>query len=128
MCISNLIQSADSVKPVLKSSVLGGRKLWRTAMPVRVEVSCITKRDRENPHERIQGLGGVHESKRWYMPEEDIIAELDKPDSTRRWDFCVNVNNNFVWVVVAVHLGRKYLKTQPDEHPENNLLHLDPCP
>jgi hypothetical protein len=94
-----------------------------------VQVSCIVKRgDHYDPHERIQELGGMHNGKRWKMSEEDIIIELEKPDSTRRWNFYTSVNNNSVWVVVAVHNRRKYLKTQPDRHPENNLLHLADCP
>ncbi len=51
-------------------------------MAVDIQVSCIRKRgDHYNPHERIEGLGGVHNGTRWYMPEADIIAELEKPNS-----------------------------------------------
>ena len=95
-----------------------------------VQVSCITKRgDHYDPHERIGMLGGMHHGKPWKQSEDAIIAELEKPDSTRRWNYYTNVGNCTAWVlVIAVHLGRKYLKTEPDRHPENNLLHLDYCP
>ncbi len=94
-----------------------------------VQVSCITKRGGHyNPHERIQGLGGVHNGKRWWMSEDDIIAELEKPQSSRRWNFYVHVGTHSVWVIVAVHNGRKYLKTQPDGYSPDNLLSLDDCP
>jgi len=31
------------------------------------------------------------------------------------------------WVVIAVHNGRPYLKTEPDAYPNNNLLNLPEC-
>jgi hypothetical protein len=98
-------------------------------MAENVQVSCIRKRgDHFNPHERIEGLGGVHGSKRWYMSENDIIAELEKPDATRRWNFYTSVNGKSAWVVVAVHERRKYLKTESDGYAPNNLLSLQECP
>ena|ERR1700682_2524022 len=98
-------------------------------MAENVQVSCIKKRgDHFNPHERIEGLGGVHGNKRWYMPEDDIIAELEKPDATRRWNFYTSVNGKSAWVVVAVHERRKYLKTEADGYAPNNLLNLPECP
>ena len=44
------------------------------------------------------------------MIEEAIIAELEKPAATRQWNFYTSVGGHSVWVVVAVHHGRKYLK------------------
>jgi hypothetical protein len=93
-----------------------------------VQVSCIKKRDRQNRHERIEGLGGVHGGKRWYMAEGDIIAELEAPQATRRWKFYTSVNGRSAWVVVAIHEGRKYLKTENDGYSPDNLLSLDECP
>jgi len=93
------------------------------------QVTCIRKRgDHYNPHERIQGLGGFHGGKNWYLPEDDIIAELKKPDATRRWNFYVSVNGRTVWVIVATHNGRYYLKTEADGYAPNNLLNLPECP
>jgi Protein of unknown function (DUF3892) len=97
-------------------------------MPTDVQVSCIRKRDRLNPHERIEGLGGVHGGTRWYQLEDVIIAELEKPDGTRRWNYFTSVNGRTVRVIVAVHNGRKYLKTEADGYSPNNLLELSPCP
>jgi hypothetical protein len=94
-----------------------------------VQVSCIVKRNGNyNPHERIETLGGVHNGKRWSLPEQDIIAELEKSDSIRRWNFYTDVSGNKARVVIAIHSGRKYLKTEPDRHPDNNLLNLPKCP
>ena len=97
-------------------------------MTENVQVSCIRKRDRQNPHERIEGLGGMHASKRWYMVEEEIISELEKPDITRRWNFYTSVYGRTAWVMVAVHNGRKYLRTTADTTTQNNLLSLPECP
>lgn len=99
-------------------------------MPVNVQVSCIRKRGNHyNPHERIEELGGVNaDGTRWRMSENDILAEIVKPDTARRWNFYVAVGNHTVWVVSAVHNGRPYLKTQPDGYSPDNLLSLPECP
>jgi hypothetical protein len=94
-----------------------------------VLVSCIRKRGNHyDPHARIEGLGGIHLGERWYLKEDDIIAELEKPTSTRRWNFYTSVNGKSAWVIVAAHNGRKYLKTTADDYPPNNLLSLPECP
>ncbi len=97
-------------------------------MAQRVRVSCIRKRDRTNPHERIQGIGGINppgsETARWYLDEERAIRAVE----THEWDFYVSVNGREVDVVVAPHEGRKYLKTQADGYAPNNLLSLPECP
>lgn len=96
---------------------------------VNVQVGCIRKRENHyNPHERIQGLGGVHNGKRWYQSEDDIIAEIQKPDYERCWNYYTSVNGHSVWVIVAVHNGRKYLKTEADGYSPDNLLALPECP
>lgn len=98
-------------------------------MAENVQVSCIRKRgDHHDPHERIEGLGGEHAGKRWYLLEADIIAELEKSDVTRRWNFHTSVNGRVAQVIVATHNRRKYLKTTADGYPPNNLLNLSECP
>jgi hypothetical protein len=97
------------------------------AIAAQVQVSCITKRgDHYNPHERIQGLGGIQGDKRWWLSEDDIIAELDK-SAAARWNFYVSVGGKTVWVIVASHNGRRYLKTEADGYAPNNLLNLPEC-
>jgi hypothetical protein len=101
----------------------------KCAMAENIQVSCIRKRGNHyNPHERIEGLGGTHAGQRWYMIEADIIAELEKPDATRRWNFYTSVNGKSAWVIIAVHERRKYLKTTADSYEPNNLLALPECP
>lgn len=88
------------------------------------QVSCINKRDRPSPHERISRIGGVVDGKQWTLSESDAIDGIE----TGKWQFFVSVQGRSVWVVVATHLGRKYLKTEPDGVAPNNLLSLPECP
>jgi hypothetical protein len=96
--------------------------------PAYVQVSCITKHgDHYDPHERIQGLGGIQAGQRWWLSENDIIAELRRPIGAQRWNFYVSVDGKSVWVIIAVHDGRAYLKTEADGYAPNNLLNLPEC-
>ena len=88
------------------------------------QVTCITKREHHNPHERIQGIGGVDGGVRWWRAEDDAISDVER-DAT---SYYVSVNGKSVGVVVATHNGRKYLKTQTDGYAPNNLLSLTNCP
>lgn len=88
------------------------------------QVMCIRKRGNHfNPHERIEGIGGNYPSQ-WYTIEETAIRNVERDPRS----YYASVSGNSVWVVVAVHNGRKYLKTEADRHPENNLLYLPECP
>lgn len=90
-----------------------------------VQILCIRKTDRTEPHERIEGVGGVNpDHTRWYLTEDQAIAYIE--DGTH--SFYVHTGLNSVWVVVAERLGRKYLKTQPDGVPPDTLLRLPECP
>jgi Protein of unknown function (DUF3892) len=93
-------------------------------MTTRVEIQCITKRDRDNPHERIEGVGGVHGGKPWFLPEDQAIAGV----KNGTYSFFTNVNGRMVDVIVATHNRREYLKTVADGYEPNNLLRLSSCP
>jgi hypothetical protein len=88
------------------------------------EVKCITKRQHDNPHRRVQSIGGIDNGAPWRRAEDDAIldVELDKKS------YYVGVNGKSVWVIVATHNGRKYLKTETDGYAPNNLLSLPDCP
>lgn len=90
------------------------------------QVTCITKRGGHyNPHERIQGIGGgAMLATRWWTSEDDAIRNVERDPSS----YYVHVGGRSVWVVVAVHNGRKYLKTEADGYEPNNLLALPECP
>jgi hypothetical protein len=88
-------------------------------------VSCINKRQHQNPHERIERIGGVLDNgTAWTLPEDSAIAGI----RSGKWDFWVSVGGKSVWIVVAEHEGRPYLKTEPDGYAPNNLLSLPECP
>lgn len=94
-------------------------------MAIDVQIRCIRKRDRMNPHERIQGIGGINpDGKRWYLTEEDAIAGIE----SGKWRFWTAGGGRSVWVVIALHMGRKYLKTEADGIMPDNLLALPECP
>jgi hypothetical protein len=87
----------------------------------RFQVTCITKKgDNHNPHERIQHIG--HQNN-WMLSEELAIRKIESGSDS----FYVNVNGKEVSVIVAVHSGRKYLKTEADGYAPNNLLNLREC-
>jgi hypothetical protein len=58
-------------------SRVGPPALWSyCAMARRVEIHCINKSARQNPHERIRFVGGVNPDKaQWKMSEEGAAAE-----------------------------------------------------
>lgn len=92
---------------------------------MKVQVSCINKREHQNPHERILYIGGVNsDGTRWRMSETQAITAIE----AGQYSFYVSVLGRMVDVVIAVHLGRKYLKTAADGYAPNNLLNLSECP
>ena len=94
-------------------------------MATNVQVMCIKKSDRYNPHERIREIGGVSpDGTRWHLPEDQAITGMENGT----WKFWTTANGKSVWVIVATHLGRKYLKTEADGLEPNNLLALPECP
>jgi len=86
---------------------------------------CINRRpNRVDPHGHIYAIGGMENGVRWKHTETDAIRNIEQ----NLIDYFVNVNNRPVPVVVAVHLGNKYLKTVADAYSPNNLLALQECP
>ena len=88
------------------------------------QVTCITKRQHQNPHERIQGIGGGDKDTRWWRAEDDAIRDVEKDPKS----YYVSVKGKSVSVIVATHNVRKYLKTETDGYEPNNLLSLADCP
>lgn len=91
-----------------------------------VEVKCINKSDRFNPHERIISIGGVNPGGgHWKLSQVDAIAGIE----SGRWSFYVARGLHVVRVVVAIsRSGYKYLKTEADGEQPDNLLTLPECP
>ena len=94
-------------------------------MAFNVEIKCIKKDDRYDPHERIQRVGGVNPNgNAWSLSLDEAIAGI-RADKYKFW---TAGGGKSVWVVIAERNGREYLKTESDgEHP-NNLLSLPACP
>ena len=91
-----------------------------------IQIKCINKLDRPNPHERITHVGGFTD-KQWKITQEDAIDHIQNG----RWKFWVKppTATESVWVVVAIsRYGNKYLKTENDGEDQNNLLSLPECP
>lgn len=90
-----------------------------------IQIKCIKKTDRMNPHERIQGVGGINpDGTPWYLSEDDAIAGI----KAGKWRFWTTAGGKSVWVEVVPHHIRPYLKTVADGIHPNNLLALPPCP
>lgn len=86
---------------------------------------CIKKRGNHyNPHERIQAIGGFADGRRWQDAEDIAISNVKRDTSS----YYVSVGGRTVWLIVATHNGREYLKTQADGYSPDNLLSLPECP
>lgn len=98
----------------------------RQAAPtITVQVQCINKTNRMSPHERIHSIGGVNPNgTRWKLTVDEAIAGI----KDGRWRFYTTVQGRSVWVIIAMHEGREYLKTEADGPHPNNLLALQECP
>jgi hypothetical protein len=91
-----------------------------------IQVKCVNKSDRNNPHERILSIGGMNPNGTpWKLSQQAAIEGVE----SNKWKFYVNVGGKSVWVVIAKSAqGNKYLKTEADKEHENNLLSLPECP
>lgn len=90
-----------------------------------LQVTCIAKDDRHSPHQRIEGIGGSnHDGTRWRLTLAEAIADIE----TGRRTLFVEAGAQRVRVIIAVHEGRKYLKTEADGYSPDNLLSLPQCP
>jgi hypothetical protein len=90
-----------------------------------VRVQCINKTNRSDPHDRIHSIGGVNpDGTRWKRSQAQAIADIEA--GTYHY-YVEEPRVPRVDVIVAVHLGRKYLKTRADGVQPNNLLGLPEC-
>jgi hypothetical protein len=94
-------------------------------MAQQVRIECINKSPRQDPHLRIQNVGGQNgDGTRWKMSEEQAINSTE----AGQYSFWVHAAGRSVNVIIAEHEGRKYLKTEADGLQPNNLLSLPECP
>lgn len=87
-------------------------------MATRIE--CINKQPREDPHKRIESIGGEG----WTMSVADAIEGIE----SGKLSFFVHTRERTTDVIVGEHDGHKYLKTVADGYVPDNLLSLPECP
>jgi hypothetical protein len=101
--------------------MLGGiqKQLKTNKMATTRQVKCINKTDRYNRHERIKNLGGD-----WgKVSESDAISQIENKTNS----YYVMAGGYTANVIIEVHEGRKYLKTDRDSVITDNLLSLPEC-
>jgi Protein of unknown function (DUF3892) len=88
------------------------------------QVNC---REKHSLYERIVSIGcaevGTGVSKRF--TEDEAIDRIER--GTDQF-YVERPLGHRVWVIVAEHEGRKYVKTEADGEKPNNLLALPECP
>jgi hypothetical protein len=91
-----------------------------------IQVKCINKTNRYEPHERIKNIGGTNaDGTRWKLTQQEAIKAIE----TGKYSFYVSVQGKTVRVIVATsRFGHKYIKTEADGEQPNNLLSLPECP
>ncbi len=90
-----------------------------------IQISCINKIDRNNPHERITFIGGINsDGSKWKLSLQQAILDIENG----KYNFYVNVNGQIANVIISSKNGYKYLKTENDGEQPNNLLSLPDCP
>ncbi|MBI3852104.1 MAG: DUF3892 domain-containing protein [Verrucomicrobia bacterium] len=94
-------------------------------MARRVEVNCINRTDRHDPHERIRAIGGGFPGHHWTHPYEVAIRWIE--DGT--FEYYIEKGGDAVYLIVAVSpQGHKYLKMPDDGEEPNHLLRLPDRP
>lgn len=92
---------------------------------MKLEITCVTKRRRNEPHLCISHVGGTFTTGK---PWKVTVAEAANNIESGRHSFHVTVNGQPVPVEVAVYQGNKYLKTPQDGERPERLLTLPACP
>ncbi len=94
-------------------------------MAISVEIKCVKKQPRNDPHQRISRVGGLnYDGQRWGLSLDDAIAGIENGLYTF-WTMGGGKQAN---VVIAYHNMNKYLKTVADTVQPDNLLALPECP
>lgn len=84
-----------------------------------VQVTCINKQPRQDPHEGITHLGG----RDWRWTREQVITSIDRGENT--FYTLVDGNRGDIGIVNGPY-GR-YLRTHRDGRWNDNLLSLTEC-
>lgn len=84
-----------------------------------VQVTCINKQPRNDPHEGITHLGGAG----WHWTRQQVIASIEAETNT----FFTLVGGKRANVAVVNGHSGKYLRTHADGQWNDNLLALPEC-
>jgi hypothetical protein len=84
-----------------------------------VQVTCINKQPRQNPHEGITHLGGPA----WRWTRQEVVESIQRKDNT----FFTLVNGRRANVGVINGSNGPYLRTHADGEWNDNLLALPEC-
>jgi Protein of unknown function (DUF3892) len=87
-----------------------------------VQVTCINKEPRENPHEGITNLGGPAGGG-WHWTRKEVIASIDAHLNT----FYTKVNGTRAEIGIVDGPNSRYLRTHADGKWNDNLLALPEC-
>lgn len=88
------------------------------------QVKCINKQPRDNPYDRIDTIGIITTDGVQKFSVADIVRFIAQ-DGHR---FFVKKNGKKVFLEVGLSpFGNKYVKTNDDGEPLNNLLNLNEC-
>ena len=94
-------------------------------MAIRAQIQCINKTNRSDPHDRIHSVGGINpDGGRWKLSQVVAINGIDDGS----YSFWTQGGGRTAEVIVALHNGHRYLKTQNDGVHPDNLLSLPECP
>jgi hypothetical protein len=85
-----------------------------------VRVTCVTKPNRNSPHEHITHLGGP----KWVWPREQVIRSIEEESNS----FFTYEAGKRAEIRVHERNGVKYVQTVADGAWTDNLLALNECP
>lgn len=85
-----------------------------------VQITCINKQPRNDPHEGITHLGGSG----WHWTRQQVITSIEAKTNS----FYTKVGGNRAEVAVVNGTNGKYLRTHADGKWNDNLLALPECP
>ena len=85
-----------------------------------VQVTCINKQPRNNPHEGITHLGG----KTWWWTRQQVVDSINAKSNT----FFTMSNGVKAFIGVVEGPNGPYVRTYANDKWNDNLLSLTECP
>jgi hypothetical protein len=89
-----------------------------------VQVTCVNKHPRDNPHDGITHLGGMVLGRRWRLTRQAVVDDISNKLNT----YYTLVNGKRADVGIVHGTNGDYLRTYADNQWNDNLLNLPECP